>query len=232
VPRLAHTRRRGFLALIACFIAVGVATTAALATVTLYSNDLGSKHKARELTHNEGNHCEKEWMKKREVVQITVLRGPERCGYSPPVMADGHLPDTGIAASMKLSKKTRKAARKHSYLALEVRRGKKQGYEMRVYPRTRDCSLRRSPHGGPFPVDCSSAAIQGVNKHNTLRLQVFGRDVKAFVNGALVANVNDPNPDEVGGRKTELAVGNTARSKRDAVGLLDHVKVFCANGGC
>jgi hypothetical protein len=212
---------------LAALAAIGLAAATALAGVTVYKNSFARKGEAKELRHAEGKHCKRDFRKKAKNLRIDVTRGPEACGYRPPVEGDTDGPDHGFQAKVKFLRNTRKGLRKDAYGAISVRSGKTAGYELRVFPVKHRFRLVRSPSGGgqDFPAKGNSSAIKGFNKPNVLSLKAVGSKVIARVNGTRVAKVSDSNPAQVGGRKLEIAIGNGKRSRNTVSAAVDNLKV-------
>ena len=213
-------------ALLAAAAALGLAATA-LAGITVYKNDLSTKVEARELRHTEGKHCDKKWRKKARNLRVNVNRGPDVCGYQPPVEGDTSGPDHDFQAKLKLLKATPKGIRDGAYLAIVVRSGKNSGYELRVFPTKHKFQLLRSPAGGGggFPASGKSDAVSGVDKPNILRLKAVNAKVIARVNGTRVARVTDSNAAEVDGRKLEVAVGHRRHVAKPVSATVDDLKL-------
>jgi hypothetical protein len=214
-------------ALLAALAALGIGAATALAGVTVYKNNLSSKHEAKELRHAEGKHCDKTWRRKAESLRVDVNKGPNLCGYRPPVQGDTSGPDLDFQAKQKLLKVTPKGIRDGAYLVLEVRSAKNTGYQLRVFPRTHKFQLVRVPAGGGsgFPAKGTSNAIKGVNRANVLRLSAVGDKVTAKVNGKKVAGATDSNAAEVSGRSLEVGIGTKKSTPKQTSGTLDDLKV-------
>jgi len=214
-------------ALLVALAAIGIGAATALAGVTVYKNDLSSKREAKELRHAEGRHCDKRWRKKAESLRVDVTKGPNLCGYRPPVQGDTPGPDLDLQAKQKLLKATPRGIRDGAYLVLEVRSAKNTGYQLRVFPRKHKFQLVRVPsgNGSGFPVKGTSNAIKGVDKPNVLRLSAVGNKVTAKVNGKKLARVTDSNSAEVSGRSLEVGIGNKKSTSKQASGTLDDIKV-------
>jgi hypothetical protein len=214
-------------ALLAALAAIGIGAAAALAGVTVYKNDFSSKGEAKQLRHAEGKHCDKTWRKNAGSVRVDVTKGPNLCGYRPPVQGDTPGPDFALQAKQKLLKATPRGIRDGAYVVLEVRSGKNTGYQFRVFPRKHKFKLARQPSGGGsgFPAKGTSNAIKGVNKPNVLRLSAVGDKVIAKVNGKKLARVTDSNAAQVSGRNLEVGVGNRKSTTKQASGTFDDLKV-------
>jgi hypothetical protein len=224
--RRIRTTTRG-IALLTALAALAIAAAAALAGITVYKNNFSSKGEAREIRHAEGKHCDRSWRKKAESVRVDVKRGPDLCGYRPPVQGDTAGPDLDIQAKEKILRVTPRRLRDGAYLMLDVRGSKTTGYQLRVFPKKHKFQLIRMPAGGgsDFPAKGTSTAIAGVKKANVLRLSAVGNKVTARANGKKLAQVNDSNSAEVSGRTLELGIGGARSSHKQVSGTLDDLKV-------
>ena len=222
-PRTLTTRA---ILLLAALAALGLAASA-LAGVTVYKNNFSSKREAKELRHAEGKHCQKRWRRKARNLRVNVKKGPDVCGYRPPVEGDTAGPDHDFQAKMKLLKATPKGVRDGAYLAVAVRSGKNAGYELRVFPTKHKFQLLRGPSGGGsgFPAQGKSEAVNGINKPNVLRLKAVNAKVIARVNGTRVARVTDSNPAQVDGRKLEFLVGHRRHVAKPVSATVDDLKL-------
>jgi hypothetical protein len=225
-------RTRSVVTLLAAALVVGFAAAMALGAVNVYKNNFSSKAEGKELRHSRGEHCAKRWRKKAKSVRAQRNRGSGTCGYRPPVAGDAAGPDHDLRAKQKLLKATAKGLRRSAYVSLAVRSGKGgTGYELRIFPKRHRFELERTPSGGGggFPAEGRSRAIKGVNKPNLVRLKVTGNRVTARVNGTQLARVTDSNAAEVSGRKLEVGVGSTRRSRKQVAASFDNVKVLVPN---
>jgi hypothetical protein len=225
---LPYKRRPLALATLAGAGALAILASVALANITIYKNDFSTKHEGKELRRSQGDKCVDRWSEHAKAQEIKVKKGPDTCGYRPPVQGDDSQPDHDFRAKFKVSKQTSRKLRDDAFISIGVRTGKTSGYELRVFPKTGDCSLRRSPGSGAFPVNCTSEAqshVHGIGHHNELRLRAFGNQIKAWVNKSSVAELQDTNASEVGGRKLQVSIGNTKSADKDVVGQVDDLKL-------
>jgi hypothetical protein len=233
-PRMRPRRHtRPAVALLAAALALGIAAAVAVAGVTVYKNSFSSRADVKELDHSRGKHCAKRWREKVKSLRAERSRGRGACGYRPPVQGDTGGPDHDFRVKAKLLRKdTPKRIRGSAYVAVAVRSSKSAGYELRIFPKRHRFQLRRSPSGGGagFPANGRSRAIKGLRKPNSLRLRAFGNNrVTARVNGRVLARVTDSNAGQVDGRKLELAVGATRRSRKDVVATFHRLKLVVPN---
>jgi hypothetical protein len=223
----ARRHNRAIVALVGTVLGLGLAAAVALAGVTVYKNNFSSRTEVRELERVEGKQCDRRWRKKAKSARVEVKKGPERCGYEPPVQGDSARPDHVFQATGKLLKQTSRRVRGGAYVAVAARVGKNSAYELRIFPARQKYQLVRDPSGGGggFPAKGNSNAIKGVNKPNALRLKVVDDKVSARVNGTKLAAVTDASPNQLKGRKLEVAVGHKRTSSRAVIATLDDLKL-------
>src|SRR5215211_1846369 len=98
---LLRDRRRKLIALGAAgALCVAAFAAVALANVTVYKNDFSSKHEGKELERSQGDKCVIAWSKHSETDKIKVKKGPDTCGYRPPVQSDDSRPDHDFRAKL------------------------------------------------------------------------------------------------------------------------------------
>ena len=213
----------------AAVVALAAVAAVALANVTVYTNDFSRRSGAQALDGPKGNACSKSWRKEQERVRIVARNGPRTCSYRLPVEGVQELPDHDLRAEGRVLQDTPGAIRDTAFIAVFVRVGGGEYYELRVFPRTGAYSLRRTPDGPDFPANGTSPAIRGIGNRNLIRLEVFGSGVRALVNGTELEDITDSDPGEVLGRKLRLGVGNTGNTQKDTVAVLDDVRVTVPN---
>ena len=211
---------------------VALATAAALAAsalafVAIYSNSFGSKGAYKDVVRagGSGKACERSWNKKNKLMRIDLDRGSGACTYKPPVQGDGPQPDHRFDAGGRILKSTPGNIRDEAYLAAALRVGGGARYQLRVFPETGEFELRRKPTDVGFPVSGTDPAILEVGQRNLLRLIAEGNQIRAFVNGAPLADVIDANSGELNGTKVEFAVGSEADSRRNTVANFDKLRL-------
>jgi hypothetical protein len=207
-------------------LAAGLMAAAALATVTVYSNDFSSKKEVKELSHAEGKHCDKEWRKKAKSLEVTAEKGRTVCGYRPPVQGDAAAPNHKLRAKTKLLTDTPKSVRDRVYLGIAVRSGKDTGYELQVFPTQHKFRLVRRAGADNVNVLAKGGgkAIKGVNKPNVLNLSAKGSQLMARVNGKRVAKLADRS-NQVDGRKLEIILGYKKKKPKPASASFDDLAV-------
>lgn len=227
VSLLARANRQGPGALVLALLTVAALATVASAFVTVYSNSFSSKRDYKQVVRvgNGSKACKRSWVENRKLMRIDLGKGPAVCTYKPPVQGDGALPDHRFDVDGRILKETAKAIREDAYLSIAVRVGGGDRYELRVFPKQKRYELRRQPNAAGFPDNGNDPAIGKLGQLNKMRLSAVGNDIKAFVNGVQLADVNDVNANELTGVKLEFSVGSEADSKKNTVGVVDKLRV-------
>lgn len=207
--------------------ALGLAVAgSAAAVIYVYGNGLSSKGSVKELQKTSGGRkCDKRFRERSKDMSIT-LEGKRLCAFSPPVFGDAEQPNHAVyAKGQVLASQTSKKLRGAAYMALEVRVGGGDSYELQVRPKGRRFKLIRSPSSAAVSESGQSSAIRPLRQQNGLRLEVKGGRVRAFANGQLLASVLDPNPEQLEGRRVSFGLGSRKDSSRPTVGVFERVRV-------
>jgi hypothetical protein len=224
-------KSRRTLALLLAAGALSLALAAsAVAVVYVYGNGFSTRGAYKEIKRSGGGgkKCDKRWRKKAKSMGVSV-QGKRLCEFSPPVVGDAAQPDHVIfAKGQVLPKKTPKALREAAYLAVKLRLGRGDWYELQIRPKGGRFKLERKPSEGAVSEEGRSDAIRPLNKPNALRLEAKGARIRAHVNGEELVSVVDPNPEEVGGRKVGFGIGSRKNSSREIIGVFDRVRVGIA----
>lgn len=207
-------------------VAALVAAASAFGYVSIYNNTFNSKSKYREIKKiGKSDRCDREYKEGRGVMEVWAKQGPRQCWFAPPVQGVSPRPDHRFDAAGRVMRETPKGLRRHAFLTLALRVGGGNRYDLRVFPKDRRFQLRRSPDGAGFPVAADSNAVAGIGQLNKMALIAEGARVRALVNGTEVANVVDPNPNDVKGRKLEFGVGSVKEARGRTVANYDRLKV-------
>jgi hypothetical protein len=228
MPSKRQTSRSVALLLAAGALSLGLAASAT-AVIYVYGNGFSSRAAFKEIQRTGGGKkCDKRYREKSKSMGVSVV-GKRLCDFGPPVVGDAAQPNHVVfAKGQVLPKKTPKSLREGAYLAVKVRSGRGDSYELQIRPKGGRYKLLRNPQAGAVSEEGRSEAIRPLNKPNSLRLEVKGARVTAFVNGERLVSVQDPNPEEVGGRKVGFGIGSRKNSDRAIVGVFDRVRVGIA----
>lgn len=187
------------------------ATAIATAGISVYKSSFSSRGQVKELEKlsGKGKKCKRDWRDK-STYGVTV-KGKVDCAVSTPVEGDGKRPDHIVSVVGKVTKATDKKVRETTYVGVTVRANRKEGYELRVFPKRRRWQLLKS---GEVLQQNRNKVIEGLAKKNRLQISVEGDTVSAKVNRRKLASVRDRNAEQVGGRKTGLTFGNRKSAKK------------------
>lgn len=224
-----HNARFLAVVLSAGALTLGLAASAA-GVIYIYNNGFTTKAAYKEIKRTGGgDNCERKYRERSNSMGVTV-RGKRLCAFSPPVLGDADQPDHVISARGQiLPKQTKKSLRKAAYLAVRLRLGQGDFYELQIRPRGRRFKLLRSPASGEVSEAGRSNAINALKEPNALLLRARGGRIKALVNGKELANIVDPSSDQVGGRRTSFGIGNRKNANGEVVGVFRRVRVGIAD---
>jgi hypothetical protein len=164
-------------------------------------------------------------------LRITIGKRTEECSYRTPVLGR----DLEISATMRLLSRTPKPLRNKAFLALNLRAGGGDRYQLAVFPLQRKAQLRKFSEKGKVEylrIAKNLKAVQGVDKANKLRLRAFnltsGPDkgrcrLLAYVGKQLVAEFDDRAAGDLEGRASGFAVGATKGAKGASASVDDIV---------
>jgi hypothetical protein len=222
-----RTRTRSFaIVLGAAAASLALVAGAGAAAVYVYTTGFKTKAEFKEIARaGGGKKCDKFYRDKSTSMGVSVV-GKRLCSFSPPVVGDASQPNHVIwARGQVLPKQTPKTLREAAYLALKVRAGRGDFYELQVRPKGGRWKLLRNPNLGAVSDDGRSNAIKPLRDLNALSLMVKGARVTAKVNGKELISVVDPSPEQVEGRKVTFGIGSRKDSDRAIVGVYERVKV-------
>jgi hypothetical protein len=224
--RITRSHKLRLALFLAALAALGVSAMA-LANVTIYSNSFSSQAQYNQIRKaGGGKACGRSYREAAKKVRVIVNSGDTLCQLRPPVAGDSDLPDHDVRVQGKfLKKKTPKSQRKGAYIAVAVRAGEGERYELSVKPKAKKWFLNRSPKGSGFPKHGKLKQIKPLDRMNTLRLRAFGTRIRAFVNGKKVASMRENDPGEVSGRRILFGLGNSRPAKKSIQGLMDNLRV-------
>ncbi|MDX6582512.1 MAG: hypothetical protein QOI10_1696 [Solirubrobacterales bacterium] len=222
---MSFLRPRTALAIVLAVIGAGAAT--AFAEVVVYSNDMSTEAKFKEITRSGGGkRCDKKYRAKSAVMLASVKKSPTTCSFRPPVQGDDELANQGVAIDGKILKETPKSMRKGAFIETTVRAGgSNTGYSLRIFPQRQHWELRRGPEGGEFPKHGHSDAIKKINEKNRIEIIATGAQITAEINGQEIVKVSDSNPGQVDGRKVRFSLGSQADKDKGVVGTFKRIAV-------
>ncbi len=213
------------LLIIATVAAAMLAAGPALAGITVFKTSFASKDAYKSLSKLRGKakKCKRQWRKK-SAVGVAIKGGKRDCALATPVESDTRGGDQFVSVLAKVTKKTDRAVFRRTYLGVAVRAARKQGYELRVFPRSKRWRLLKN--GKMLERGRDRKLINGGHRKNVIKLQVRNETLVAMVNRKRLAKVHDAGAAEVGGRRTALVYGvNKGAKGTRARGFFDQLKV-------
>lgn len=204
--------------------AVALIALPAYAAVTVYKNNFKSKAEYASVTKQSGKKkkCKRNWRNK-SALGVTTKGGKQNCALKTIVESDSVRADLTVTVNAKVTESTEKAARKGAYVGVSVRSSRKEGYVLRVFPKTRKWELLKNR---VVVQKGDDKAVKGMKKKNKLEISARGDTVIGKVNGKQQVSYKDPAPDEVEGLGTGLVYGISQKvKKKQAVAFFDKLKV-------
>lgn len=208
------------IALVAVLVTAGLAQ----AGISLFKTSFNSRgdYKAVKTLSGGKSGCGREWRNK-SALGVSTEGGKLDCVLATPVSGDSDRPDQIVQVVGKVTKATDDKVKEAIYVGVSVRSNRKQGYELRIYPKAREWELRRN---GDLVDGDRDKSIEGLAKKNRMQLQAIGSTVIAKVNGQRLVEYKDKKSDEVGGRKNGLVYGDRKETESgDGEAFFDKLKV-------
>lgn len=205
-------------------IAALVAAAVASAGITVFKTSFETRGDYAAIRSLSGpvKQCKRNWRDK-SALGVTVKGGPVDCAVSTPVQGDSPQPDQIVRVVAKLNKETNDKVKKSAYVGVIARAGRKESYELRIFPKARNFELLKS---GEVLEEGREKAIEGVAEKNRLQIDAVGDTITAKVNGKRVASFKDKNAEQVEARQTGLSYGNRGNSKKGlGIAFFDKLKV-------
>jgi len=210
--------------LIATLLSALVAAGLAHGAISVFKTSFDTRADYRSIQELPGNakECRRSWREKT-AVGVATEGGKIDCALATPVEGDADQPDHIVQARAKVTKRTDRKVRRYAYVGVTVRTNRKEGYELRIFPKARHWQLLKS---GEVLEQGRSSEIEGLTRKNRLQISALGDRIKAKVNGRKLAEFRDQNAEQVDGRKTGLTYGDRKRSRHAKVkAFFDKLKV-------
>ncbi len=207
-----------------------VLASSALGTVALYVNDMSSAGRRSQIVKIFGRSCDRGGS--RQAFRVHVGKRTTECAYRTPVVGR----DLEVQTTARLLSGTQRRLQQRAFLAVVIRAGGGGKYTFAVFPGQRKYQIRKDVPGEKtkfLAVGKQISQIQGTNKANKLRFQVFSilttkqpddSRIVALVNGKRMAVLVDDEAGPVKGRYAGFSVG-AAGSANGAIASFDDVSV-------
>jgi hypothetical protein len=201
-----------------------LAATAATGAVSVFKTSFSSRseYSAVKKLAGDSKACKRSWRDKK-AIGVVVKGGEVDCAMRTPVEGDSKQPDLIVQAVGQMTKETDKKVRDSVYIGVTVRSSRREGYELRVFPKSRRWQLLKS---GEVLEENREKSIAGLDEKNRISISAIGSTVKAKANGKRLAVFKDRNAEQVSARGTGLTYGSRKRAKKaEGVGFFDKLKV-------
>ncbi len=205
-------------------LVVLAAAAFAHAGISVYKTSFSSRadYKSVQTLVRSSGACDREWRNK-SALGVKVKGGPADCVFATPVEGDSKRPDQIVKVIGKVTKGTDDKVRESVYVGVTVRANKKEGYELRVFPKPRRWQLLKN--GDVIDQD-RDKRIEGLAKKNRIEIQAVGSSITAKINGKRMKRFKDKDAEQVGGRKTGVTFGDRKDTKKaKGEGFFDKLKV-------
>ena len=221
---------RRLLALMALTSAV-LATSASAAMIGIYRNGMESKAQRGQIVKLSGERCGRRGGS-AHALRILIGKRTSECAYRTPVIGR----DLELAATAKLVEGTPQPIERRAFLALNLRTGGAgAGYQLALFPKQGKAQLRKISSDGRIEYLQIQKGLrtQAPGRANELRLRALNLtsgpkkgscQIVAYVNGRLVADVNDAAAGELEGRASGVSFGAVGKAK-GAMGSFDDLVV-------
>jgi hypothetical protein len=184
---------------------------AGAAMVGVYRNGLETKPLRAEMTKLLGRSCKRGGGE--DSIRVLLGKKTVSCAYRTPVIGR----DLELAATERILSGTPKALQRKAYVAIQLRAGGDDKYELRAFPVQRKAQLIKLSEAGTkyLAIKKNVKAIGGINQPTVVRLRVeksagaASAAIAAYVGPEVVGEVTDEAAGEVGGELSAVSVGAT-----------------------
>jgi hypothetical protein len=194
---------------------------AGAAMVGIYRNGLETTPQRAEMIKLSGRSCKRGGGE--DAIRVLLGKKTDSCAYRTPVIGR----DLEIAATERILSGTPKALQRKAYVAVQLRTGGGNKYEVRAFPVQKKAQLIKVSEAGTkyLAVKKNLKGIGGVNEPTVVRLRVEKAEgaasaaVAAFVGPTVVGEATDEAAGELAGEFSAVSVGAT----KIAEGLLGSI---------
>lgn len=186
-----------------------VCANAGAEMVGIYRNGLETTPQRAELTKLFGHSCKRGGGE--DSVRVLLGKKTDSCAYRTPVVGR----NLELAATERILSGTPKALQRKAYVAIQLRAGGGNKYELRAFPMQRKAQLIKVSEAGTkyLAIEKNLKAIGGINEPTVVRLRVektagdASATVSAFIGPELVGEVTDEAAGELTGEFAAVSVG-------------------------
>ena len=194
--------------------------------VGIYRNGLETTPQRAELVKLFGRVCKRGGGE--DSIRVLLGAKTDSCAYRTPVIGR----DVELAATERILSGTPKALQRKAYVAIQLRAGGGNKYELRAFPRQRKAQLIKVSEAGTkyLAIKKNLKAIGGINEPTVVRLRVekaagdASATISALIGPEAVGEVTDEAAGELSGEFAALSVGAT-KIAEGLVGSIDDLVV-------
>ncbi len=227
------------------FRPIAIATVAALAAalivsavagaqlVPIWRNELETTPQRSELIKLFGRACKRSGTE--EALRVELGKKTDSCSYRTPVVGR----NLEIAATERLLSGTPKPLQRKAYLAVQLRAGGGDKYELRAFPLQRKAQILKVSEAGTkyLAVGKNVKTFGAINEPTVVRLRAINgagaekgtTKLTAWVGQTMVGEATDETPAELEGESAAVAIGAT-KVAEGLVGSVDDVVVRVPSG--
>ena len=194
--------------------------------IGIYRNGLETTPQRAELIKLFGHSCKRGGGE--DSVRVMLGKKTDSCAYRTPVVGR----NLELAATERILSGTPKALQRKAYVAIQLRAGGGNKYELRAFPAQRKAQLLKVSAAGTkyLAIKKNVKAIGGVNEPNVVRLRVektagaASASIVAFVGPELVGEVTDEAAGELTGEFSAVSIGASTAAD-GLIGSIDDLVV-------
>jgi hypothetical protein len=186
-----------------------VCAAAGAAMVGIYRNGLETQPQRAEMVKLFGRSCKRGGGE--DAIRVLLGKKTDSCAYRTPVLGR----NLELAATERILSGTPKALQRKAYVAIQLRAGGGDKYELRAFPVQRKAQLLKVSEAGTkyLAIKKNLKAIGGINEPTVVRLRVekaggdAGAAIAAYIGPEVVGEVSDEAAGELSGEFAAASVG-------------------------
>lgn len=186
-----------------------VCAVAGAAMVGIYRNGLETQQQRAQMVKMFGRSCKRGGGE--DSIRVLLGEKTDSCAYRTPVIGR----DLELAATGRILSGTPKALQRKAYVAVQLRAGGGNKYELRAFPVQRKAQLLKVSEAGTkyLAIKKNLKAIGGINEPTVVRLRVVkapgeaSAAIAAFIGPTVVGEVTDEMAGELTGEFSAVSVG-------------------------
>jgi hypothetical protein len=196
---------------VALCAALAIAAVAGAAMIGVYANGLETTAQRAELHKLYGASCKRGGGE--AALKVVLGKKTDSCSYRTPVVGR----DLEIAATERILSGTPKALQKKAYVAVQLRAGGGDKYEVRAFPVQKKAQLIKVSEAGTkyLAIKKNVKGVGGLDEPTVIRLRAeksagtAAATLSAYIGPTLVGQVTDEAAGELAGEASAVSIGAT-----------------------